>query len=259
MCLLVCAWGVRPEAPLVVLANRDEFYARPAAPLALWPEGILAGRDLQAQGTWLGLAPGGRFAALTNVREPSRPAPPGAPSRGELVPSFLSSSRAAGEWAQALEGNQYAGFNLLLCDGHELWWTSNRGPGPRRLEPGYHGLSNALLDTPWPKVRALRSALAARGPAGEPAALLDLLQDATAPADAELPQTGVGLELERLLGTVFIRGERYGTRCSSAVWSGPSGATIVEQTFGPQGARGPLVSGRVPPAVDGAPAVQEHP
>jgi len=238
MCLILFAWRRHPEWQLVVAANRDEFHARPTRAADFWDEGdLLAGRDLQGGGTWLGVTRSGRFAALTNVREPGR-APPADPrSRGELVRGFLLGDASPAAWAASLDGEAYPGFNLLLGDAERLVWTSNRG-GTRELEPGLYGVSNGGLDAPWPKVtggkRALSEALESQSP--DDGALLELLADTSAPPDAALPDTGVGLELERRLAPRFLVGEAYGTRCSTALWLDPArGCRFTEQNFDPAG------------------------
>lgn len=248
---MACAWQLLPGYPLLVLANRDEFYARPTAPLASWsPEGgpaLVGGRDLQGGGTWLGVR-GRRFAALTNVREPGVPVPPDAPSRGELVSGFLASELSPGAWLRDLAPERYAGFNLLVSDGEALAHASNRGPAGRSgvLEPGLYGLSNATLDTPWPKLVRLKAGLEealGEGPeTGQPwgeasaregrcARLLDLLRDPARAPDAELPVTGVGLEAERYLSSIFVAAGAYGTRSSTVVLSGAAQVEVWEQTF----------------------------
>ncbi len=222
MCLIYVAHRVDPLHPLVVAANRDEFHDRPTAPAGWWddtPE-ILAGRDLEAGGTWMGVTRGGRFAAVTNFRDPSVRRPD-ARSRGNLVRGFLDSSHGAMEYLRELaaEGERYNGFSLLVHDGRTLAFLSNRGGPPSVVARGVHGLSNHLLDTPWRKVEEgkleLLSLLAAGGPT--PGALLALLDRREAAPDASLPDTGVGLERERWLSARFILGESYGTRCSTAV------------------------------------------
>lgn len=230
MCLVVLALDQDRRFPLVLASNRDEFFERPTARLAWWtPEGggpeILSGRDLQAGGTWLGLSAAGRLALVTNVRDPSRHDPQ-APSRGELVPRWLHSDLPLDRfWMQvALSG--YNGFNLIAADFvlGECYWASNTGAHPQRLERGIHGLSNAALDTPWPKVERLKGRLREAMAAPESVdalawRLFDALGDREVPADAALPDTGVGLERERQLAPVFIRtpDQRYGTRCSTVV------------------------------------------
>lgn len=231
MCLILFALDAHPEHRLVVAANRDEFYARPTAPAGWWPDApeVLAGRDLRAGGTWMGVTRGGRFAAVTNYREMAPP-PPDAPSRGALVTGFLRAEGGAGEWMRALAPRAlaYAGFNLLAGEaGGPLLWLSNRAEeGPRELGPGVYGLSNALLDTPWPKVErgkaGLRAALAGAGEALE-ASLFRVLADAEPAPDAALPRTGVGTERERALSSLFIATPEYGTRSSTVLLAGRDG------------------------------------
>jgi uncharacterized protein with NRDE domain len=235
MCLIALAWQSHPDYPLVVAANRDEFHDRATAPARFWPEApeLLAGRDLAAGGTWLGVTRHGRFAALTNFREPQ--APRGERSRGLLVSSFLQGRDSPLSYAQAVmaEADCYGGFNLLLGDGHMLVVLSNRGTPPQVLAPGVYALSNHLLDTPWSKVEHARRALQAELADPTPAGLLALLADETPAADAELPDTGVGLAMERLLSPPFIRSPRYGTRASTALLLGQRRIRFVEQGFGP--------------------------
>lgn len=242
MCTLLFAWQVDPALPLIVAANRDEFYARPTAAAVTWareeptaPE-IAAGRDLEAGGTWLGVTREGRFAALTNVREPFVPTPPGARSRGELVAGFLRGRAAPAAYLAALHPETYAGFNLVVGDRECLWYLSNRSGPARALAPGVYGVSNAALDTPWPKVQRGREGLARLVAAGEatPAALLALLADATPAADAELPNTGVGVAMERVLSPLFIASPGYGTRSSTVVVIHRDGAVqLRERSHGP--------------------------
>ncbi len=221
MCTLLFAWQVDPARPLVVAANRDEFYARPAAPAQLWDDApqLLAGRDLQAGGTWLGVTRSGRFAALTNVREPGLATPADAPSRGRLVAEYLRGSGAPGDYVRGLEPAAYAGFNLVVGDRGSLWYLSNRAGPARRLGPGVYGVANAALDDPWPKVVRGRERLAGLLASGrvEASELLDLLADRSPVADEALPDTGVGLALERMLSPLFITSPNYGTCCSTAL------------------------------------------
>lgn len=237
MCLLVVAWRTHPRYRVVVAANRDEFHMRPTAPLARWAEPpILAGRDLQAGGTWLGLDSRRRFGLVTNFRELARPRHT-APSRGRLVPGFLASPLSAPTYLDTLETDAqgYAGFNLLLGDAGGLWYCATPMP-PRRLDPGVYGLSNGQLDTPWPKVVKGRRALQAQLAAPTVGGLLAILADRTAAADHELPDTGIGIELERSLSSCFILGDEYGTRASTALLIDRRGvATVAEQNFGPGG------------------------
>lgn len=242
MCLIVLALGLRPDLPLIVAANRDEFHQRPSEALGDWPDhpGVVAGRDREKGGTWLALHRDGRFAALTNVRDPTR-RHPSPRSRGALVSEFVTGTVSAADAARAAvaAGSAYDGFNLLLCDGQALWYATNREEAPQQLSAGIHGLSNHRLGTAWPKVRRARNALRealAEEPRQLETALLRLLADETPVDDAELPDTGVGLEWERLLATPFIRAHHYGTRASTVVLWGASGEVLmVERRFGPGG------------------------
>lgn len=244
MCTLLLAWQVDPRRPLVVAANRDEFYARPAERASFWSDApqILAGRDLQAGGTWLGVTRAGRFAALTNVREPGLPAPPHAPSRGRLVADFLRGDEPPEDYLERLQPADYAGFNLVVGDRSSLWYLSNRAGPARRLGPGVYGVANAALDSPWPKVTHGRARLAALMAGGEPdtRALLEMLADPTPAVDAELPDTGVGLAMERLLSPLFIASPVYGTCCSTALAVHQDGAVeFCERTQNPLAPAGP--------------------
>lgn len=238
MCLIVFAW--RPEAarPLIVAANRDEFHARPAQALAAWEDapGVYAGRDLEAGGTWLGVGPQGRFAALTNIRDPRQALGPR--SRGELVAAFLKGELGVEAYLDqvASRSRQYSGFNLLVGDAAQLGYLHAREAAPRLLVPGVYGLSNAGLDTPWPKLVKARSGLAALLESAEPDQLLSLLADSEPAADSELPETGVGLATERLLSSVFIASQNYGTRASTVLIVDNQGRRrMVERSFGPFG------------------------
>jgi uncharacterized protein with NRDE domain len=229
MCLLVLAWRCHPRYRLVLAGNRDEFHERPAAPLGWWSDtpGILAGRDLQAGGTWLGLARDGRFGLVTNFRD-ANGAPPDAPSRGGLVPSYLQGGRTAAGFLDELRAGaeRYAGFNLLLGDATGLYYFGSvGGEAPRELPPGTYGLSNHRLDEPWPKLERTRTrfiaALAEADP--DPAGLVDLLADRE-PADRDPPpDRGLPSDLERALTAPFVRHPRYGTRASTVVLIGHEG------------------------------------
>lgn len=247
MCLLVIAWQAHPRYRLVVAANRDEFHDRPAAPLAKWlgPNEILAGRDLRACGTWLGLDRRRHFGVITNFRELQRPRPD-APSRGALIPDYLRGPRGAEEFLTGLESDasRYSGFNLLLTDADSLWYASNRAARfARPLPPGVYGLSNEFLDTPWPKLRRVRQrfdAWLSDSAAARVDSLFKILDDRTlAAADEELPQTG-GLprEWERVLSAPFVLHPDYGTRASTVLLLEPSGAGyLAERRFDPHGTR----------------------
>lgn len=241
MCLIALAWQVHPEYPLVVVANRDEYLDRPAMPAHWWHDApdLLAGRDLEAGGTWLGLSRSGRFAALTNYRDPSR-RHTGAPSRGKLVRQTLEANADALATLRGIAADsvRYAGFNLLASDGKSMAIHESTTGSVRLLAPGVYGLSNHLLDTPWPKLARARHLLAAllpRLPADDE--VLTLLRDDTVVADEELPRTGVSLEWERLLSPTFIRAPGYGTRCSSLIVVDRDGRTrFREWTWGEDGA-----------------------
>jgi uncharacterized protein with NRDE domain len=241
MCLILVAWQAHPDYPLVVAANRDEFFVRQTAGAAFWNEAprMLAGRDLEAGGTWLGITRCGRFAALTNYRDPASHKS-AAPSRGRLVADFLQGDRSIDVYLDALDSSAYNGFNLLLGDGNRLVAFSNVSGARHELVPGVHGLSNHLLDTPWPKVGAGKTALAAALAAlPDETALFRLLCDDRIHADETLPVTGVSLEWERLLSAAFIRGRDYGTRCSTLVKVGADRTvSFDEQSWLPGGGRG---------------------
>lgn len=237
MCLIVVGWRVHPDYPLVVAANRDEFYARPTMAATHWPDTpqVIGGIDLEAGGTWLGITETGRFAAVTNVREPNMAK--GACSRGALTRDFLLSDLSAAHYAQQIAGQLYSGFNLLLSDGESLVYGSNRDGQARTLPPGVYGLSNHLLDSPWPKLlQAKQRFSAAIQHLPAEAAFFELLADQTIVTDNNLPQTGVPLEWERLLSAVFVKSENYGTRASTLVWQRADGTVkLHEQSFGPKG------------------------
>lgn len=237
MCLIVVGWQCNPDYPLVVAANRDEFYARPTALAERWPDSpqIIGGRDLEAGGTWLGITESGRFAAVTNVREPDMPQ--GACSRGALPRDFLLATGSAMDYASRLDGTLYSGCNLLLCDGEALvYWTNRDGP-PRHLAAGVYGLSNHLLDSPWPKLVQTREGFRnALHLLPDESAFFELLADRSIVADPLLPATGVSLEWERRLSATFVESEIYGTRASTLVWQRADGAVhLHEQSFGSHG------------------------
>jgi len=217
MCLLLFAWRPDETHRLVLAGNRDEFHERPAAPADWWENGALGGKDLRAGGTWLAAHRSGRFAVVTNFREPIEEGR-GPRSRGELVTGFLESDLSPEEFARevAARGREYAGYNLFLGGPEALVYLSNRGRGPERLAPGLYGLSNHLLDTPWPKLERTRTRFTALLAAGAPTEqLLAMLADREPAAAGELPDTGIGPEWERLLSAPFIVSPRYGTRCST--------------------------------------------
>lgn len=230
MCLIVVGWRVHPDYPLIVAANRDEFYARPTAFADYWADApeILGGRDLEAGGTWLGVARSGRFAAVTNVREPG--AAKGRHSRGRLTQAFLASQQSASDYVCQLQSGDYSGFNLLVGDGRSLWYFSNRSAMPQELMPGVYGLSNHLLDSPWPKLLTARLGFAqALAKLPDRAALFDVLADDEVVPDSELPSTGVPLEWERRLSAIFVRSAEYGTRASTVVTMAGDGQIVFEE------------------------------
>jgi uncharacterized protein with NRDE domain len=229
MCLIVFAWQVVPGAPLVAAANRDEFYDRPAAAAGAWPENpkVFGGRDLKGGGSWMGItqegAHGPRFAALTNIRGPQEKRTD-APSRGALVADFLSGDMSAQEYISMIEAGSeaYNGFNLVLGDREQLFWYSNRGAGDQRngkeMAPGIYGISNSLLDVPWPKVLRAKAEFASLLCQGAPEdAFFEMLADTTRAPDLRLPDTGIALDLERVLSAVCIETAGYGTRTSTVV------------------------------------------
>jgi uncharacterized protein with NRDE domain len=229
MCLIVFAWRVVPGAPLIAAANRDEYYDRPAAAAGAWPENpkIYAGRDLKGGGSWMGITQEGphgpKFAALTNIRGPQERRTD-APSRGALVADYLSGELDPQDYiARIAEGSSaYNGFNLVLGDRERLFWFSNRGMDDERngkeLAPGIYGISNSLLDAPWPKVVRTKAQFASLLCQGAPEdAYFEMLADTTRAPDLRLPDTGIELDLERVLSAVCIETAGYGTRTSTVV------------------------------------------
>ena len=245
MCLILLALDSHADHPLVVAANRDEFYDRPTAEAAFWADRpwILGGRDLEAGGTWLGIDRRGRFAAVTNYRQGERE-PPAPRSRGLLVSDYLAGDADARTHIDRVERDAelYNGFNLVAGDARELCYFSNREGRARALGHGVYGLSNHLLDTPWPKVASGKSGLSDLL-RGDEASLVDglfaLLSDRRQADDESLPSTGIGLDWERLLSSAFIVSAAYGTRSSTVVFVGREGRVVfVERSFGPHGAPG---------------------
>ncbi|HZP13492.1 MAG TPA: NRDE family protein [Nevskiaceae bacterium] len=243
MCLIAVAWKTHADLPLAMAANRDEFHDRPAAPAGWWngKHEVFGGRDLSHGGSWLALSRHGRLAAITNIRR-MIPPDPNAPSRGGLVREFVQSSLSAEQYADEIaeRAKIYSGFNLLLYDGSDLVFCHNfDGFEQRALQPGIHVVSNATLDTPWPKSQRLRRAMQAfvNQRVASRNLLFSALADAEEAEDDELPNTGVGIEMERFLSPPFIRGDRYGTRCSTVVTINADGlAEFAEHRFGPGGA-----------------------
>lgn len=241
MCLIFIAFNAHPRYQLILAANRDEFYSRPTALAEFWTDApmVLAGRDLAAGGTWLGLTRQGRFAAVTNYRDPK--AATGAKSRGDLTLDFLAGTESGEEYLHRIKQNKYdySGFNLLVGEfsqsKNELFYFSNRGGENRKLTAGIYGLSNALLDTNWHKVeigKAKFTEILKKNDRVSPADLLSILADQTPADDEKLPNTGVGIEHERILSPAFIKNEGYGTRSSSVLLIDKTGKIdFIEKTY----------------------------
>ncbi len=237
MCLI--AWNWQPGKGLLLLANRDEFYARPTLPLHRWADGdLLAGKDLQGGGTWLGLGRGGRLAALTNVRDP-RQFRADAPTRGTLVADFLRGEMSGPAYLAQLvpQAPAFNPFNLLLFDGERLLGFESQGARTIPLSAGVNAVSNARFNTPWPKLQRLTHALRQRGVPDvvQPQDVLPLLTDTQTASDAQLPDTGVPLATERALSATFIRTPDYGTRACSIVHMRGQQTEFWEQEFGADG------------------------
>ena len=240
MCVVALAWNAHPRWRLLLAGNRDEFHARPTAPLARWPgTELLAGRDLQSGGTWVGLDRHGRVAVVTNVRDGLAAEHVG-PSRGALPVAFLGGAADAAATTAELHSNAkaYAPFNLVLADAEACWHLGNHPLQREALATGVHGISNGRLDAPWPKTRHLIAALRTWIDAGDDdlQSLWNAMADERTALDGELPDTGVGIELERRLSPAFIRGETYGTRASTIIMVDHEGRGFIhERRFGPSG------------------------
>lgn len=249
MCLIALAWRCHPRYRLALIANRDELHARPTAPAGPdpeWPD-VYGGRDLQQGGSWLMVSRRGRLAAVTNVRV-GLAGEPKPRSRGALVRDFVGGEASADDWLESLRPDAagYGPFNLVVWDGASLAFAGNHpGYASHAVAPGAHAMSNGAFDAPWPKSTHATQALsrwlasdaadAAAADEADVAPLLAALADATPAPDAALPDTGVGLELERMLSPPFVRNARYGTRCSTVVLVGEDGIRFVERRFGPDG------------------------
>jgi uncharacterized protein with NRDE domain len=239
MCLLLAACQQHPEYRLIVAANRDEFYARAALPADFWPDNdrILGGRDLQGSGTWLAVNRHGSFAAVTNVRTSMNVVAPR--SRGLIISDYLTSASTAEKFVGELNDRRadYQGFNVFASDGGSAAWSSNYTGECRTLTPGVYGLSNHLLDTPWPKVRRIKADFEAANSLSKAELIESLfasLQNEESAPDRDLPNTGLGIEYERVLSPIFISGDTYGTRCSTVVLINNNGIlTFIERRFGP--------------------------
>jgi len=240
MCLIIFACKSHPLYPLVFAANRDEFHERPSAPAAFWDEepNMIAGRDLRGGGTWLGLTKSGRIAAITNFRDPLTRRED-VPSRGLLVSDFLRGDERPEEFIKRIRpaASEYNGFNIIVGDMSRLFYFSNRGDVIQEINEGIHGLSNHLLDVPWPKVERGKEMFARllsdrENPSEE--AIFDILANTERPDDTLLPDTGVGLELERILSPIFIRSPGYGTRSSTVIFiDSYNTVRFTERTFEP--------------------------
>ena len=251
MCLILFAHKVHPDYPLVLAANRDEAYARPTAPAAFWNDypHVYGGRDLEQRGTWLGIARGGAFAAVTNFR--GGQAPGNSPrSRGELVANYLRGNQRPADYLARVnrDAGAYNGFNLILGDVDELRYMSNRGGRMMVVAPGVHGLSNHLLNTPWPKVERGRQILAELLHSKTQVlidGLFSLLGERTVAPDNVLPETGVGLPRERVLSPAFIVSPTYGTRSSTVILVDNHGQVVfIERSYGDRGKPGRTATGR---------------
>ncbi len=243
MCLILFAIDKHPLYPFVVIANRDEFYARPTRSAHWWDDNpsIYAGRDLQANGTWMGVDQSGRFAAVTNVREPGMKLD-AAGSRGDLPGGFLKGNKPAEEYMQQLqtEKENYAGYNLLLADKSGCWFSSNRYEGIKQITAGIYGVSNGYFDEPWPKLKTGKLALQKNLQSTvDVESLFSILLDRDQSAENLLPETGVSMEFERLLSSRFIHSNEYGTRASSVVlYSKDNNISFTERNFDQTGAVG---------------------
>ncbi|MFD1031284.1 NRDE family protein [Metaplanococcus flavidus] len=236
MCLILFQYRQHHKYKLIVAANRDEFYGRPAAEAHFWVDhpDLLAGRDLQQMGTWLGVTKSGRFAALTNYRDPSLPET-GKISRGALVKDYLAVDSLPENFLEAIKPEDYTGFNILLGDLDNLYYYSNIQQEIIKISPGTHGLSNHLLNTPWPKVvKGKKSMESYLNDANEvdPDSLFELLRDSEQAADPHLPVSGVGLEFERILSPIFIKTPEYGTRSATVLLVDyDNNVTFAERTY----------------------------
>ena len=239
MCLIVFAYNYHPDYRLILAANRDEFYPRPTRPMQFWPDqpALLAGQDLELGGTWLGLNRNGRFSALTNYRD-GRNRSQGLRSRGFLPLEFLQSQLSCKQFIDSINTAEFDGFNQLIDDGNDLYYFSNR-TGASRVSAGIHGLSNALLNSPWPKLESRKAALQeiVKHSSPDPDALIRLMADPQTYPDHLLPDTGISKEWEQKLSASFIHMENYGTRATTALLQKHDGSIeIVEQNYDINGA-----------------------
>lgn len=237
MCIVVFAWQTVPNKPLILFGNRDEFYHRDAAPLSIWTDSpIIAGRDLQSGGTWLGITASGRWAIITNFRR-KEDLPENAITRGALVADYLNGNSEPLAYLQSVNPAQYAGFNLIVGTRTDAAILGNRGTPPQTLRAGIHTLSNALLDTEWPKTKRLSQGFHALDLTANDDVLVtsgfNLLNDQTKADTADLPNTGIGVEMEEVLSSIRIDSPIYGTRVSTVLVLGDQGYTIAEKTLRP--------------------------
>ena len=239
MCLLVFALRKHPRLPLIVAGNRDEFHARPTQAAHWWPDKrkLVGGRDLQAGGTWLAMHRDGRFAAVTNYRDAHRERA-GLRSRGHLITGVLDADAGAVEYLQSIDGDAYAGFNLLVADRQSAGYLSNRGAGLRELQPGLYGLSNATLDDPWTKVTRTKSKLAELIDADDvnETSLMRILGDRGKASADEVQTNGLSFSMAHALTAPFIVHPVYGTRCSTVLTMDETGSVcFLERSFDPAG------------------------
>jgi uncharacterized protein with NRDE domain len=238
MCLILFAYNSHPDYSLILAANRDEYYRRPTRPLDFWSDApdILAGRDLEAQGTWLGISRNGRLAGLTNLRGKSAPIAD-APSRGDLVSGFLAGVETPMAYLERIQGigHHFNGFNLIVGDSRHLYYYSNQGSTIHHFDPGVYGISTCQLGTQWPKIEKGKTGLADRiagKSAPDPEDLFRILEDRTFPPDRDIPLTGLDRGWERTLSPLFIESDTYGTRSSSVILVAKTGmVTFAERTF----------------------------
>jgi uncharacterized protein with NRDE domain len=232
MCLVAFSWQVHPDYPLLISANRDEFFDRPTAPLHRWENEVYAGKDLRGGGTWMGFHPSGKWALLTNYRDFYHPKP-GKISRGKLVMDFLENSVSPENYLDRVvpDKDQYEGFNLLVSDGHKLLYYSNYDEVPREVQPGIHGLSNALLDASWPKTDLAKNQLAnLQADIPNTDNLLSILKSTDTYPEDQLPKTGVTTAMEVQLSAQLIRmPPNYGTVSATSVVRNRSGWTQVKE------------------------------
>ncbi|MCD4674654.1 MAG: NRDE family protein [Desulfobacula sp.] len=239
MCLILFGFKVSKKYPLILAANRDEFYQRPTAPMHFWQDkpSILAGKDLEHGGTWFGIRKNKTFAALTNYRNPAA-IKQNAPSRGDIIIDFLDSNESYEAHFNPFKkrAGSYNGFNLLFGNKDHLFWFSNLKNAIKKIEPGIHGLSNRFLNTPWPKVESGKKKLQQIiSETITPESLFSMLTDQSVPDDSLLPDTGMGLEWERILSPLFIQSDIYGTRSSTVMLMDQDGnVEVTERTYNPE-------------------------